>query len=642
MENHQRAESAFVVLFWQMVKIFRLLILLSLFLPRQALAAAPELEQLLLESQQLFAEGRLIDAREKLQQAVRIDPKDFRAFLMLGTYYLSEVGHFRLAERYITTAEKNFYEANGKDPKKFSPQVWSQHARLLFLKSETQLNLDKYQASLTTLDEFGARYWDDWYPGTRAWVLMKLRRNEEAIATAQTGLLRGAELGRTYNILGILLSITGQRELSLDAFENAIRAEYISGSRAQIATPLNNAGEVYREMFRDREAEAAFASSLRFPDGCDHILPSLNLAILQVDELRLFQAERVLSDFEACYAQRALKSDTEHKVLLELMRGKIALRAGRVNQALKLIKQAAESEQWFGKIGTNENDVRLASYIALADAYGAQAKAWRDHVSPTIKNKYNKMLTMLTAWTRAKWYNWRARQYAFEDVEDFEDLYVRHTDAMLEYPTLGHLLADYPSAPLSKRMSRLLESDPRPGAHTYYQLWLAQNAIANGEKTDAATELEKIKPTLRKFDHLVQAEFLTAEYQIKPEPELACAIFETNPSHLRYADGKLPVQFSLSGSSELREQLKDFLKTRFVQSNVCHYRVELNQPADGGAQLQFVDTNSGQILVTAETRQVSDKRLAQLTNKFIAKVFQHKVDPPAEPLPELPILKGIL
>ena len=93
-----------------------------------------------------------------------------------------------------------------------------------------------------------------------------------------------------------------------------------------------------------------------------------------------YRSERALKDFEACFAQQPLRRDSEHRTLLALARGKIALHENDVDKALNLISQAAQDQQWFGKIGTNENDVKFAANVSLAQAYRAKAAALKDEV----------------------------------------------------------------------------------------------------------------------------------------------------------------------------------------------------------------------------------------------------------------------
>ena len=633
------------------------------------------LEQLLSEAEELQTAGRPIDARAKFQQAMKLAPKDYRPHMMLGQYYLFEVAHFKLAYQYIKAAvdlfEKEFGDENSDQLDELNSR---QHAFLLYLLSEAQLNLDKYQDSLATLDRFENNYWMDWYPGTRAWVLMKLKRVDEAISVAQSGLLTGADPRRTWNIMGILLSIRGQRRLSLQAFAQAIRSEYLLGGRGRIATPLNNAGEVYRELFEDNFAEAAWVTALQLPDGCEHILPSLNLAILYIDQLRLFQADRVLKDFKACFALQSERKDSEHRTLLALARGKVLLYQNQVDPALEEFFVATQDQQWFGKIGTQEDDVKFAANVALANAYEAKAEALRDHVFESLFDAAQARGEIVYYQLRSWWLNRKARELGLRKLDDLEDLLIRNTDTMVQYPTLGTALAAFNELSFAKRIERMIKNDSRKDAHTYYQLYLATNLLYHGEEEEALEILRDVRKRLRPIDRLALAETLVriiqAESRIygffnRPSSEEELSIlrnkeelFGTLPSHLRFNGIALPVDLRISlaenSDQELLEEIADeLLSVRFERippqlKEKARYALVISSSIAPEADthlisIHLLDTlQDTQKIMLSEKLEDNGKGKEALVNNFIAKVFSHQVDPPGGELPKLPILEGIV
>lgn len=621
-----------------------------------------DLETLLDEAQELFIQRKPIDARSKLLQALEKAPNDFRPHMLLGGYYLGEVGHFRMAYRYLRKAEELFEKQYGTDVTgSADPMVWKHHARLLYLLAEARLNLDRYQSALDTLDRFGERYWDDWYPGTRAWVLMKLKRIDEAIRVAQTGLLAGAEPGRTYNILGILLSLKGNRPLALEAFGRALKAELAMGSFGQPATPLNNSGEVYRELFADDYAEASWLQAIRMPDGCDHILPSLNLTILYIDQLRLFQAERVLDDFESCFAAHSVRSDTEHRALLALARGKIALRSGNPEKAVASLTHALEREQWFGKIGTNENDLRFAATVTMGQALRSLAAVREQRIAGDLRTALLDRAAAPLLRLRAWWQEKRAREIALDELNDFEDLTVRNTDTMIEYPTLGSVLAGFPERSLAIRMERMNEEDSRKHAATYYELWLATNELARGSSSTALVMLRKLLPLPREVDRLLKAEILASyltAYQrehegwlggIAPEAEAEwisrrVELYRLLPSHLRYHGFSLPVQLEGSSGADI-ERVRSYLTAaRFEPIAAEHdgavpFILRLSQ-AENATAIVLTD-EVGRVLARAAGPATNRAEAAALVNRFIDSAFSHRIDPPAAPVPKLELLDNV-
>lgn len=648
-----------------MIAVLRVTILFCLLVSScgQALAQTSTeqtVETLLNDAQKLFAEDRPIDARVKLYEALKLAPEDYRPQIQLAQYYLARVGHFSMAYRLAQQAEKLFEKQHGSDrDQTLDPRYWREHAQLLYILSESELNFDRYQESLETLQRFEKNYMDSWFHGTKAWVLLKLKRYDEAIITAQTGLGGIAENGRSYNILGILMSITGQRQNSLDAFAKALEDELSMGSLGQPATPLNNAGEVYREVFRDEFAEAAWLKARSYPDGCDHVLPSLNLATLLIDELRLFAAERTLADFEACFAERSIRTDTEHRSLIALARGRILLRKGDIDGAVEQLTMSLERQQWFGKIGTDLNDLLLAANISLAQALDAK----RAKLADTYFESFSQHLVAIAEsyWLSARswWLRRRARQIAVNELEDFEDLLVRHTDAMVEYPTLGNFTRDFSQLSFQTRIAGMMADDNRKPAHSLYQLYLAESSLAYSEPEKALKLLAQAETLLRPFDRLAKAELLRlrllAKRQLagwfsssdeKQEQDvIAEALYELLPSHLRVHNLSLPVSIITTNAASCEEKETQLVKLltqkRFTQtSDAAKYQLAITGSCDSGQNItaELINTQNKQKLVSVSKVISSQDDLRRLANEMIEKSFQHRIDPAARVLPPLPIL----
>jgi tetratricopeptide (TPR) repeat protein len=616
-------------------------------LSEQALSDSEKVDELLLESAELFAKEQPIDARAKLQEALRLSPKDYRVHLQLGAYYLTEVAHFRLAHKYLTQAEELFEEQhpNKENYPEYSIE-WSTKGEILFWLAEAKLNLDKYEDALATLEEFGENYWKDSLPGSQAWILMKLKRLDDAILIAQAGLMRGAESGRTYNILGILLSMKENRILSLEAFSRAIQFEMQLGKFAQAATPLSNAGEVYNEIFKDDYAEAAWIEALSLNDGCEHILPSSNIAGLYINQLRLKSAEQKLNEFEICFAKNAERIDTEHRVLLSLFRARILMLQGDIDSAMAQLTLANDRQQWFGKIGTNENDMKLAVSSTRAIALNWQANSKKDHVSSNVSDYLKNKLEIISLKAQSAWQMRKARLFAIEDVSDFEDLYVKHSDSMLDYGTLGEFTAGISSGSFENRINQLKSTDKRKPAQGYYDLYLAQNFENHGLDKHALEQLKKSRAALRNFDRLARAEGLAVEIKINDSKELREKLFELLPSSIRYHDFSLPVSTKITEGNDFAKTISKKLSSQrfeYVTSS-SKPKYELRIIADNSdsesatVSLWNLETES---LIASRDLKNDEKLLFPELNNFIRDCFLFRYDNPGQQLPSIELSEGL-
>jgi tetratricopeptide (TPR) repeat protein len=575
--------------------------------------------ELLEEAQMLLQDERPLDARTKLLLALSKEPKNYKPHMLLGGYYMVHVGHFRLALSYLKQARKLFEAEQGKPPYD-DLSLKDDHARILYFLAETKLNLDNYKGALTALDEYAQYYSGGWYPGSRAWVLMKLGKTQEATRIARLGILMGAEPGRTLNILGILLSMQNQRQESLRVFNEAITYEYSLGSSGQPATPLNNSGEVYREIFEEERAEGSWLRAISLPDGCEHVLPSLNLANLFIEQLRFDRAKWALDSFEECNRQFPLRNGEEHRALVHMARGRVALHTGLLEEALKHLEAASERQQWFGKIGTNPDDLRAATTISLAQTLAAANNYLELKSSETPGEWLSIQKEKLGNTIRSWWLMRRARQILSEDLKDFEDLYIRSTDSMLEYHTLGDALEAIPTSTLEDRLAKQQEKDNRASAIPYYKAYLAQNYLAHSRKAEGLNLLKEALNELRAApDGGLQAHLLGITLKNLPEDssqykKAAQELFELAPAEIINYGGKIPVNMDFVDSD-----CKDLLiKGPFVAQSSALYTVRKSEE-NGIVTLSLTAPTS------TNTRSGKGESLEKAYQEFLTMVFREKI-----------------
>lgn len=517
--------------------------------------------ELIREGSRLLATDRPLDARTKLLKAIQKDPNEYRAYHLLAGYYMVHVGHFRLALKYIKRAQELFEAQHGKPPYS-SSTLQMEHGSILYYLSQVRLNLDNYQGALDVLDTYTALgYHAEWYPGSRAWILMKLGRIQEAIKVARQGLLAGAETGRTLNMLGILLSMNDQPNEALEIFRQAIASEFSMGKEGQPATPLNNAGEVYKEIFDDAKSESTFLRALSLPDGCEHVLPALNLTLLYIEQMKIEAGVSTMDSFQRCIAQFPLRNNEEHAALVNLARGRLDLHTGNVDRAIKRFETALQGTQWFGKIGTNQNDLVVGATISLAQALVRQNNLLAFHHAETWGEWLEQKETRSANAVRAWWLFRRARQMLVEELNDIEDLTIRNTDSLIEYPTLGEALAGLSHAALQRRVSDQRARDSRAPAATFYDAYLAENSrtFLSSRESNVLFDsvIERARPG---SDTLLQTHATLRRMETLSEDsdryrDLAYRVFYTAAPELRNYGLRLPVSIEGQTSRAMRSAL---------------------------------------------------------------------------------------
>jgi tetratricopeptide (TPR) repeat protein len=587
-------------------------------------------DELLREASLLLVSERPLDARTKLLRALQKDPSLYRTHYLLAGYYLVHVGHFRLALKYINRAEQLFEQKFGRPP--YSDQLEQlEHSNILYYKSQIRLSLDNYRGALEILDRFSALgYVSEWYPGSRAWIMMKLGDIQGAITVARAGILAGAEPGRTLNMLGILLSMNGQPNEALEVFRKAIAHEFSSGSEGQPATPLNNAGEVYKEMFEDDKAESSFLRATSLPDGCEHVLPSLNLTILYIDQLKLEAASSTLDAFKRCVAQFPLRNNEEHVALVSLARGRIALHSGKVDQAIEYFRSATEGTQWFGKIGTNQNDLAVAATISLAQALRRKNTVIASTLPGTWRAWFAQKQEVLSNRIESWWLMRRARQILIGELNDLEDLSIRNTDSLLEYPTLGEALKGLSHSSLSNRLSRETTHDQRAPAKLFYQLYGAERGLGWWTTSSTLAQIDDVIERARpRYDELLKthASLLrlgTLDSRSARYRNMAYRIFLTAPAELRNYGYRLPV--SLDKATLSRSMRRAIARGPFLPIDATDNETAQLVCTIRGTEAPLRFTLSFSCpSQTAKNRVVEDSDISQVVNKLSEAIFSQDV-----------------
>lgn len=582
-------------------------------------------EDLLREALLLQQDEHLLDSRTKLLKALQKDPRDFRIHIALSDYYTRHVGHFRLSLKYGKQAEKLFLERAGSPPYQPESRNDLYHADILMLLSQARLNLDDYQGALNTLDKYEQLgYASSRLPASKAWILMKVGRLDEAIKIARAGLMAGANPGHTLNILGILLSMTGERQASLDVFREALRYELALGSYGNPSTPLNNSGEVYKETFDESSAKKSWLRAMQLPDGCEHVLPSLNLALIYLDELNVLEAKKAIDNFESCFAQFPLRNGEEHKALVHLARGRIALHSGHIDLALDHLEKALQRQQWFGKIGTNLEDLQVAIYASLALTLRIKNNHLRTQYNDSLLQELITFKDRTANHIRALWLERKARQTLTVDLEALEDLYVRHTDSMIEYPSFGSLLATFPKKVVSARVKDFQRSDSRGVAAHYYNAYLAEIELKQGSRTTGLQNLEKLLPLLRTpQDTQLRAHLLALRLDTLSDTDsysyikTAYDLLIINPAALRNAGGSLTVNYA---------RIPDHVVELLHQTNL-----NLDNKQKLPLQVQYERSNNLHSLKLISELQsmgtitVKASSLEETINKFLATIFTKNI-----------------
>jgi hypothetical protein len=371
-------------------------------------------------------------------------------------------------------------------------------------------------------------------------------------------------------------------------------------------------------MFDDKKAETSWLRATSMPDGCEHVLPALNLAILYMEGANYLGAAQAMDTFMTCVAQYPLRNGEEHRALVHLARGRIALHTGFVDRAIMHLSAAIERRQWFGKIGTNAEDLEAAATIGLGHAYTAKANQLASALSTTWREYFDIKKDIASYRLKAWWLMRKGTRLVTEKLQNFEDIYIRNTDSLLEYQTLGTVTARLPAKALARKIELEKEKDQRPEAQVYYTAYLGENYLHGFGK---ATGVELLQLALKQarpgFDDGLRAHIcLTLMPLYSPSSEeyrwYAREAFKITKADIWNYGLQLPVGFE--GDPTVRSKLSG---TPFyvVDSGTVNANISA-EFRDGEYVLTFMSEDAGSKPIT-----VKGPDVREVINRFIAEVF---------------------
>jgi hypothetical protein len=221
----------------------------------------------------------------------------------------------------------------------------------------------------------------------------------------------------------------------------------------------------------------------------------------------------------------------------------------------------------------------------------------------------------------------RARQLLTEELNDLEDLSIRNTDSLLEYPTLGEVLRGLSSSALSARLDDETRKDSRVPAKLFYQAYLAESRLSGWSTREALSNLDGVIERARpRYDDLLKTHATllrvgALDSSSSRYRELAYRVFYTSPAELRNYGYRLPVR--IQASPELRGLILSgpFIEDRSArdQEEVCLI-TSLQESVGGGATLRFTCPHN-----SSKNRVVEDSDPRGVVNKLTEALFREEI-----------------
>jgi pentatricopeptide repeat protein len=285
--------------------------------------------------------GKHASARQLADDALRQDPRSFRAHYLMGLAQHHGEGNLPKALYHLQTAEKLFIEQYGERP---SPELLDAN---VYHKTLQQLvyahgEMDHHEEKIRYVDAISERLGVNDAVPLKAWPLLKLKRFEEAREIAK----QAAESDDYwYRAVGATALCAVESELrNRDAAYAACRAAAEPVMRSEIdgAIELSNAGAAAEEMFAFDEAERLFLEATkRIPEGS--VNPWGRLVRLYIRQGRFAEAVDAWREMRAYRNRRPLTYlDQQDQAEADLTGAQVLIVAGHEKDALKITERTVK------------------------------------------------------------------------------------------------------------------------------------------------------------------------------------------------------------------------------------------------------------------------------------------------------------
>ncbi len=285
--------------------------------------------------------AEFVSARTLADQALRDNPRSFRAHYLMGIAQHHGEGNLPKALFHLETAEKLFIEQYGERPPPDLIEANVYHKILLQLVY-VHGEMDHHEEKIRYVDALSERLGVNDAQPLKAWPLLKLKRFDEAREIAK----QAAESEDFWNrAVGATALCAVESELrNRDAAYQACKqaAEPIMRSDMDGAIELSNAGAAAEEMFAFDEAEKLFLQATgRHPEGS--VNPWGRLVRLYLRQGRFAEAVTAWRNMREYRKHRpASYLDQQDQSEADLIGAQVLIIAGREKDAAAITRRTVD------------------------------------------------------------------------------------------------------------------------------------------------------------------------------------------------------------------------------------------------------------------------------------------------------------
>jgi hypothetical protein len=214
------------------------------------------------------------------------------------------------------------------------------------------------------------------------------------------------------------------------------------------------------------------------------------------------------------------------------------------------------------------------------------------------------------------------------DLNDVEDLIIRNTDSLIEYPTFGDALYGLSRVALARRLDKQRVKDSRGPAQLFYDAYLAQSSLGWWHQKEGLALLEGVIDRARpQRDELLRVHAMLLRLSVTSPTsqlyrDLSYRVFHAVPAALRNHGIKLPIRFDpspLTASVQAAILQGPFIEAQ-SGSELCTVSATQAASSPGAISLRFTCPGN-----PAKNRTTEDSDINQVVNKLSDALFTEEI-----------------
>lgn len=460
----------------------RCLLLLSVVWPTVAWAG-PRADQLAVQAEEKLANDELIGARGLAEEALELDPEQYRAHYVMGMVQRDSEGNLAQAMYHLGESRRSYETryATSLDTE------WRFHQNLIYVVQLVAGEIEEYDYQLDIIEFYNARYDPDLI-GERAWPLMKLGRLDEARAAAAeaVGLEDEWQQSVGLNAQCALESEAGSREQAYVACLTALDAERMS-PEADVTVDAYNASLAAFQSLRYEEGEA-FALEANTGSTVSTANPWAVLAGAYVAQGRGVDAVAAVRSMQGWRSRMDPELRDMNRAELDAVFATVLLAAGEPELGYDVIARAIDFPDRRAMTSGSADQARGGHALLRIALRRARAERMRERASTQgIVKRLAKSIGRLAPDT-LEWEDRAAVVAVLSNSKRLDQTLRMYLDGGLQSAPpwlLGELIPVLGTGVVAESLGRARESEASPGMTPFYDALGAEVAWWSGRYTDA-------------------------------------------------------------------------------------------------------------------------------------------------------------